>query len=238
MPKKITEVKSKGLRLMQLGESGSGKSHRAADATRWGRVYFFDFDGKIDNLTRSGVLKPEQLALIEYDTWEDTAAASKFADELLKSNPYQTVVIDTSSTFNNMVEREMRAKNKVAVTAKSSYEEWAAVLNICRDFFENKILRLNCNVIINSHVKVREQMAGEEKLDAAGAGSYAITIKNLMSDSQYLFSRLGKPVVQVSKNDKIAINSPVDPKFVTPNGTLTVSDLSVFDGVAIKVSKV
>lgn len=231
MPVSIANAKNNYLRLMQLGESGSGKSRRAADATRWGKVYYFDFDGKIGNLVRSGFLTEEQSSLIEYDTYTSSQEAMRFAESLKTNNPYKTIVVDTSSVFNSIVETEVRQKCKLSPTAKFSYDEWGMVLGICTTFFYGLLLPLKCNLIVNSHIKVREQADGTELLDAAGAGSFAPTLKTRMTDSQYLYKKLGKYCVSVRASEKIAINSPVDPRFVDANGVLTVSDLSVFDPV-------
>jgi hypothetical protein len=235
MPIKLIKSDSSFLRLIQLGESGSGKSRRAADATRWGRVYFFDFDGKINNLMRMGHLTAEQADLIDYDTYTDTSSAIKFAESLKANNPYQTVVVDTSSIFNQLAEVEVRAKKKLAPDAKFSYDEWGQVLGICNTFFYMHLLPLKCHIIINSHVKTKEQADGTEILDAAGAGGFAVTLKQRMTDSQYLTKKGGKYLVQVKASDRIAINSPMPADVVdSVTGCLKVSDLSVFDARLIK----
>jgi hypothetical protein len=143
-------------------------------------------------------------------------------------------VIDTSSVFNQLAEIEVRKKKKLAPDAKFSFEEWGMILGICNTFFYSLILPLQCNIIINTHVKTKEQADGTEILDAAGTGSFSVTLKQRMTDSQYLIKRAGKYQVMVRANDRIAINSPMPTEMVDQGGFLKSSLLDVFDGRAVK----
>jgi len=231
MPIKLADVSSQQplpLRLLQIGDTGTGKSLRAADATRWGRVYFFDFDGKMKILADS--LPAAQKALIDFDTYTDVESAIRFADSLLKDCPYQTIVVDTISVFNELAEEHAKVKGKIPIDGKLSYEGWDYIRNLCNELYFKRLHKLPCNVIVNCHVEKSKDLEGKEVLAAAGRGSFINGLPRRMTDVQYLAFSGGKYVVKAKKSERIATNSFVAPEFVDALGNLKVLDLSVFDG--------
>lgn len=235
MPVKLAKIDTNSplpLRLLQIGDTGTGKSTRAADATRWGPVYFFDFDNKMNLLSRT--LSPQQKELIEYDTYTDVNSAIEFADTLLKSNPYKTIVIDTISVFNELAEEAAKIKAKTPVDGKLGYDGWDHIRNLCTEFYFKRIHQLKCNVIINCHVEKSKDIEGREVLSAAGRGSFINGLPRRMTDVQYLTFQMGKFVIKAKKSEKIATNSYVDPQHIDNLGNLKILDLSVFDKWALK----
>ena len=58
--------KASRFKLVQLGESGSGKTHRMLTAIEFGKMFVFDLDGKLQDYAESGILKDEDLANIDF----------------------------------------------------------------------------------------------------------------------------------------------------------------------------
>ena len=218
------------LRLLQIGDIGSGKSTRAADATRWGRVYFFDFDGKIKVLAESPRLTNEQKDLIDYDSFDDIILAFKKADDLLKDCPYTTIVVDTLSVFNDMLEARAMTIGKIPPTGKLGHDGWGYVRNMYIDFVMGKLFKLPCNIILNCHLGKTKDAEERDIFGPAARGSGINAIERKFTDTQFL-TRIGPDKHKVCiKSVKVPTNSYVPPQFVDALGNLTVNDLSVFDG--------
>lgn len=235
MPHKLSDLNDSQtlpLRLLQIGDTGVGKSYRAADATRWGKVYVFDFDGKINLLCRT--LKAEQKPLIEFDHYTNTTAALSFAESLLKNNPYTTIIVDTISVFNDMAEEEAKRRFNTPLDGKLGYEGWDYIRNICNMFYFGFLHKLTCNVIVNCHIEKSKDIEGKEVLSPAGRGGFIGSLPRRMTDTQYLTFAMGKFLIKPKKSDKIATNSYVDPSSIDAAGNLKVNDLSVFDKWAVK----
>lgn len=119
MLKNLADAKGMGIRLLMYGASGAGKSVRAADAVRWGRVEFHDFDGLAGNLrTYLEKNNSEALKRITFEDYKDEAGNLLTPGEIIGSffsrieaigraaesgKPLtETLVIDSYSRFEDL----------------------------------------------------------------------------------------------------------------------------------------
>src|SRR5580765_2112284 len=108
---KLSELKNKKLTLLQTGQSGHGKTSRTLTASRFGRMYIFDFDGKIQGAVRKlpnsyeASMPKDWQDLIDIDsfqenTFEDALKKLKELSAQKDKLPYATIVIDTYTALN------------------------------------------------------------------------------------------------------------------------------------------
>lgn len=103
-------IKNRGIRLIQYGDSGVGKSVRASQATRWGKVQYHDFDEQTQNLATYIQAKHEdrmdQIEVISYAGLSTADKWKRFNEALHKietgESDVQTVVLDSYTRFENM----------------------------------------------------------------------------------------------------------------------------------------
>lgn len=96
------------------GESGTGKSIRAAQAAEWGPILFLDFDGRSNSIKSFYSDRPEMLKNIQFET-------------LIDSDPNKPTVVDkVYDIVNNISE----GKIKIATLVIDSWTAWESyVLN-------------------------------------------------------------------------------------------------------------
>ena len=162
-------VKEKQLKIVQIGESGSGKTHRALSAIDFGPMFFFDCDNKLSNYASSEKLTEEQLSKIDFITPQSTSEIITKLDELARMGDtikYATIVLDTFSRWNEMVVEEIYNE----LGGKMNIPGWTKAKMINARFLK-KIFSLPCNVIINAHLAEKENAVGEAGFTAGGSGS-------------------------------------------------------------------
>jgi hypothetical protein len=158
------------VKLLAYGDSGSGKTCLAGSFP--GPVHICDFDGKVNSL--ASFLKGSRTD-ISYESYTPVDArgtsARKFNDDMgklrnAKSFPYQTLVIDSMTTFsdegmNYLMEMNPGVKRMqtgvVRVPAQQDY-------GIARIWFKQMIqtiLTFPCNVIFTAHIHVeKDELSG------------------------------------------------------------------------------
>lgn len=225
--------------LLQTGDTGHGKTTRALDATRFGPVYFFDFDGKLQGAVRN--LTPEQRELISYDNYKDKDF--NYAFDKLKElkglydrgeGPFATVVIDTFTLLNEKAYIKAMGSKLEKPGAKATFDEWGVINTDLLNFF-NVLHTLPCNIIVNAHVAKTENAEGKQVLGVEGMGSFRNKIAKKMTDSHYLYFDIGKWHIRCAKSATLPANSNIDPKFIDKKGNVTTASLEIFDEFAYKV---
>jgi hypothetical protein len=238
----------KKLDLLQVGETGAGKSLRSLDATRWGRVLLIDVDNKYN--PTSSKYTEAQVGLVDAykvirvdlkDRFNDTEGNYVFGSqgvvelikEANKQKKYSTLILDTFSVINSIIEIEVRNKFKLKEEDKLEHGGWAMVSNRCRAVFD-EMFYTPLNVIINNHVDQDKDIEGRAVIGLAGRGGFVKEIPKLMTHTQYLYFDGTKHQIKAARSLKFPVNSDVNPKFMNTDGTLKVSDLSIFDDCAYR----
>jgi hypothetical protein len=224
--------------LLQVGDTGHGKTTRALSATRFGPMYVFDFDGKIQGAARE--LPKETQDLIRADNYRDKDF--DFAYSKLKElatiykkgeTPFATVVIDTFTMMNEKVCDKYFGEG-VKPASRDPRQIWGLVSQDQSNFF--KVLHsLPCNIIVNAHVSKVENAEGKQVLGISGKGSFRDSLPKKMTDSHYLYFDLGKWHIRCAKSATLPANSNIPKKFIDAKGNVTIQDLSIFDEFAYKV---
>jgi hypothetical protein len=243
-PLKELLAKQRKFELLQIGSTGSGKTTRALTATKFGPVYVFDFDGKVQGAARSVLpnasYDPDLVSADSYKEKDFDFAMAKLKE--LKAiyaaghTPFATIVVDTFSKLNEFAYVKAMGKKMEIKGAKAEYDEWGVVLISLMNFF-NLLQTLPCNIIVNTHVDQVETPEGKTALGVAGQGSFRNTLARRLSDSHYLYLDMGKFNIRAKLSSTLPANSNIDPKYIDKNGNVTVFDLSVFDDFAFKVGK-
>lgn len=231
----LLEVKKtkKGSRfkLVQIGESGSGKTHRMLTASQFGPMYIFDVDGKIENYAQSGLLTDEQLGAVEFDLYSNTSQIVTKLKQFLAMKdkvPYATVCLDTFSRWNEMVVKELWDKNG----GKMNIPSWSEVKLINTQFLKD-LFSLPCNIIINAHLGEKENALGESYFTAGGAGASSQMLPEFVDECHYLFIK--KPdnthMVQGKGSGKLTVVKSLL-KDQLEGLNFKSSDLSIFEKFA------
>lgn len=258
MSLRLSEVDDvKKLNLLQYGDTGTGKTIRAASAHRWGPVYFFDFDGKLLGLKSWFEDKPEVLSKIEFDIYMDVIAPgeSTFAAEaaLKKLNEitkdvragkckYSTIVLDSwtgwEQSFLGMIvdrnNKTSRAKTEVKITDDYAVQppdmiDYRAHGQAQKEFL-CRLLSLPLNVIINCHTKVsQDELTQQIDRGLAASGQLSKTLPKYFNEVHRTLVRNGKYVAQI-KGDSLW---PANSKLKQTDAYLE-GDLAVFDKLAYR----
>lgn len=246
--KSLKEQGPTRFKLLQIGESGSGKTTRALSATRFGKVAVFDFDGKLREL-RSRVPK-DQWELIESETFKTYDAALEDLQALEKDNPYSTVVIDTWSLWHSLAidkQKSLYGNRK----AKLSWDDWSGVRSFSETFL-NTLLGLECNIIINAHAEIKESKSGYSVLSVGTTGSFGLTLPHVFQETHALEQAAGGKYTvrglpssrnytysdgqggKLTGTLKIIANTGLAEDKLDSRGLFKVTDLSIFDDSAYR----
>jgi AAA domain-containing protein len=221
--------------LLQTAHTGHGKTRRTLTATRFGKLFVFDFDGKLEAAMRT--MKPEDRELVTHTNLKekdyDFALSELKKLKALTPFPYATVAIDTFTMLNEKIFVQAMG-GKLEKGTKADYDIWGMVDNKLLNFF-NLLMTLPCNIIINAHVAVTENPDGRESLAPAGRGGFRNRIAPRMTDAHYLYLRDGKYQIRARNSESVPANSNFPESFYDAQGNLKVADLSVFDEYAYKV---
>jgi len=257
MPTLTEQTKPKGLKLIHYGESGSGKTVRASQFAKFGRVYFFDFDNKIDNLQAFLQSKnPDLLPNISYDVYrgsdkEVVEAVNTKLEEIAASiaagKPlYETIVLDSwtqfeRNYFNYLLSRFSglggknwgEARQTVQVSPKDTIILPGTLdhqlKNRAFPEFIDKLTSLRLNIIVNCHVK--EMMKGPNTI--AASGETARTLPKYFNEFLYLYKNPdGSFKIRASGNsDFLASSFRTD---VPPTGVLKNDDFDAYSQYLIR----
>lgn len=237
----LTDVLGKfnKFQLLQVGESGHGKTTRMFSASRFGRLYVFDFDGKIQGAARNLSVADKSLIFTDNFKEHPVSVAFKRLDEIKNSfdkgeKPYATIAVDTFTNLNEKLYIKAMGK-KLEAGTKAEYDEWGKIDNDMIRFFD-KLFSLPCNLIINCHLGEGEDRTTKRaKYIPAGRGGYRHNLAGKMTDTHYLFIENGAYCVRVRNSETYPVNTIMPDRFITPKGLTTVNDLSVFDEYAFKI---
>lgn len=183
----LTEHKSSSIvKMLLLGESGTGKSGALASLAAAGyRLHILDFDNGLDSLVLNlKRLKPEALASVDFESVRDkikTTAAGPILDGMPQAFVGGTKLLDKWSDGTKPSEwgpSHVLIIDSLTFMSEAAYN-WADSLNpsardkrqiygAAQDAVENIIALLtspsfNANVIITAHVKYMERQDGTTK---------------------------------------------------------------------------
>ena len=215
--------------MLQVAESGHGKSTRAASATRFGPVQFIDADNKLSALRTRLTAEQQELINLEVPT---------SYDEILKivqgTDPkkYATIVIDTWSRVHDMTIEKHKGLNPR--TTQLQLQDWGAIKALNKQLL-NAILAFKGNVIINSHVGRDRNAADQVILTVGTIGSFGGEIPQYMSETHYLYFENGFKV-RATRTNQIVANTSLPEKFIKPDGCFIANDLSIFDETAYRLT--
>ena len=251
MPSLKDDMKPTGIKLLQYGQSGAGKSFRAARFATFGPVYFFDFDNKIQNIKLGfGTKHPDLLTQIHFDVYRgsDESVVKNVLAKITEIEkacaagtcPYKTIVFDSwtqweRTYFDHLMAKqpnlggkgwgESRQTITVTPTDKVVMPGTSDHQLKNRAFPEliDRITALPLNVIVNCHVK--EPMKGPSTIEASGAT--AQTLPKYFNEWHYLYSTgQGLYKVRVKTNDDFLANTARTD--IAASGVLEKDDLEAY----------
>jgi hypothetical protein len=243
---KLTDVKPSGLKLLQYGESGSGKSVRAARFAQFGPLYLFDFDGKAINLRSFFQNDPTILANLDVQTYgaKDYEAIktklAAIAASCASGKPmYATVVLDSWTEFERIYMDVLMSKHQALGGKKWGVERQE--IRVTRDelivmpgtsdhqlknrafpAFITALTALPINVVINCHIKEPPDQAATIQ----ASGEVAKTLPKYFHEWHYLYVFNGAHRVRVKPSNDYLANTALPN--VPPTGVLDKDDLSVY----------
>lgn len=242
---KLSEIQQqKGFKLLQLAESGHGKSTRALDALRFGKVCVIDIDKKLKELCEANVQKYKD-ADIDVASVQDAvtkkqrllksfAEVQTYINNLKPDNlPFQTLIFDTLSECQDLIEWHHAQLNK-KTPLEFSYPDWRAIKELNLSFLRT-LLSLPCNVIVNAHLKKDKNVFDQVTLVPGLTGKAGEEVLRLFNEVHFLrykdnkWNAYGRPQPQ-SDSVKTLMSSKLD-----SSGLFVKNDLSIFDEIAFKV---
>lgn len=213
--------------LLQVSESGHGKTTRALSATRFGSVKLIDLDGKLTAM-RSRI-PAEQQALIDFDvpkTYDELVALLDPA----KLVGFSTVVIDTWSRAHDLTIEKHKSLNPKLVTL--TLQDWGSVKSMNTNLL-SRILSLPQNIIVNTHVGKDKDALDRAILTVGTTGSFGAMMPQYFNETHFLFYD-GKFRVRGGRSNSIVANTALPEKLLDSNGLFIQNDLSVFDEIAYR----
>jgi len=249
---------NRGLRLIQYGRSGAGKSVRASEAARWGKVEYHDFDEQTQNLARYladvDPSRADKINVVSYAGLSDTAKYKKFLDRLIelkeKKNDVATLVIDSYTRFEFIYAAAIFAgytpsaggfgqargtlklgSDSVILPGSGDYAVLAAALKKLTGWLKD----LGINIIVNAHVRDYLEARGSviDQGTLAASGQIREFLPTEFTEFHYLFTDdNGKHRVQVKPSRFYLAKTSLTK--VPTTGILLDNSLSVFDDVAVK----
>lgn len=235
-----TQGQRNGFKLLQIGESGAGKTHRSLTAAAFGPVYVIDLDRKLEGYVDK--LPNDTKAKILYDT-PDTAAETLdcLAKARSKKAEIATLVLDTWTRWHQIAQDTHldlnKAKRTVAESPLGAIEQltqpdWGAIKRINYKFLM-ELLSLPFNIIINTHVGRAIDQMGNQVFTVGTTGSFGQEMPQFFQETHQCYIDMnGKYKVKALRSNKMVANSALRPDNFEANGNLKVEDLSVFRNIA------
>ena len=236
------------LDILMYGETGTGKSIRAASAAVFGKVFIFDFDLKFDSIKHYYNDKPEILENVSYESYADnleTPNACTRAYQKLKdiwkqvasgTCPYDTIVWDSWTEWEQMNLRQIMATNPgfkrmkanigigtVTVPDQADYRIHAHL----QQTFLPQLLSLPLNVIVICHIATRvDEITGGIERGVAAAGKLMKVMPKYFGETHRAFvDPSGAYRIQVRGNHQFTAKTCM--KNIPQDGILT-PDLEPF----------
>lgn len=213
MPALSTLNPSENIKVLTIGESGSGKTCAASSFP--GPVHILDFDNKVSSAAafHAGTAQLEQISYENYAPVDDKGTSfekcSRALAEMKKSGKFpRTLVLDSLTTFSDEVMRYLiRLNPKVArmtvqgVTVPSQQD-----YQIARMYFKQfltELLNQPCNVIVTAHIQVeKDESTGEIHRSAMIAGKLSRELPIYFPEVYRLFVKDGKYLAQTKSDNR------------------------------------
>lgn len=228
----------KGFKLLQLSESGHGKTTRSVDAKRFGRVGIVDIDRKFGEFAKANSLADADfdVADVAGTLVSSYADLQKYLTQLEKNLNVETLVIDTLSELQDSIEQYHASLNK-KTPLDFSFPDWRAVKDMNINLM-HRLLSLPCNVIINAHLKKDKNVFDQVMLVPGLTGKAGEEILRKFNEVHFLRLQNGKPVVFGRPTPSCdSVKTLMKDKLDPATGSFKVGDLSVFDAVAFRKAK-
>jgi hypothetical protein len=222
-------------KLLQVGESGNGKTTRALTAAQYGPVFFYDFDDKLTQLAPK--VDADTKSKVEFETFKEYKDAEKHLLELLASfksgqRPYATVVVDTWSRLHDIeIEHHKKLNPRVK---KFSFDDWGVIKGMNREFV-SMLLQLPCNLIVNCHVGKRMDAQDNQVLTVGTTGSFGQELPQYFQETHYLYYEMGRFKAKCTKTSKIVANTGLPVDLYDDKGVFKSNSLDIFKQTAYRV---
>lgn len=238
--KLIDTKKSTRFRLLQISESGHGKTHRTVTATQFGKLLIFDTDNKLTDARDKYIAYGDKIELASISTKDGDRLVNSY-DEILNyvinlnkaysegEKPYATVAFDTWSTLHDLTIEKHRSMNPNL--KQFTQQDWGAILRLNSELF-NRILALPCNLIINAHIGKSKNVYDQTILTVGTTGSFGEGMLKYFNETHALRYELGKYKARGKPSDTLVSKTMLDDKLMDSSGNFLVNDLSIFDSTA------
>lgn len=202
--------------LLQYGETGTGKSYRAAAAVAFGPIYIFDFDNKIQSVFEWYKDRPDLIERIHYDTYADHGGTIDSCQKVyLKLQefwamvragtfPYATIVWDSWTAWEQVYLNQVIKSNPkfermgtevytdpATKTKQYIYTPQQADYRIHahnEQQFITELTHFPCNIIVNSHISVKQdESTGKIERGMAAAGKLAKLLPKFFTEVHRCF---------------------------------------------------
>ena len=217
---------SRKFSLLQYGETGTGKSYRAAQAVHFGPIFIFDFDNKIQSVFEWFEDKPELLNNIHYETFADAGGSStgclrtyaKLREmwTMVRDGkfPYSTIIWDSWTAWESLYMNQVMASNakfermttQIYKDEKSGKTESISTPQMAdyrihahnQQQFITELTTFPCNVIVNAHIALKEEEhTGRIERGMAAAGKLSKLLPKFFTEVHRTFVDKGQYRVQV-----------------------------------------
>ena len=140
------DIEVKKLKVLIYGKSGTGKT---TFGSTFPKPYFFDFDNGMLSLKGKD---------IEYDTYKEIQKAELKLKELELKCPYETIVVDSVSTMQEiMMKRQLELNRKMSPTL----HEWMMLVQGIKSLF-SRLVAMPQHLVITAHEEIiRDEITGE-----------------------------------------------------------------------------
>ena len=259
-------LKTRGIRIVQYGDSGVGKSVRASDAARWGLLELHDFDEQFSNLKRYlEANDPARLSQIRAVSYIGNTNAEKI-DHLVgrvqqlvanriagKTPEIATLVLDSYSTMEQLYAEYICSKYTPSSTGfgspRTEFEmgkedivipgtmDYGTLAVVMKKFFD-ALKNTGLNIILNCHAK--DPLEQKNRIIRQGTVKAAGQIRDMMptefNEWHYLFVDSNSQHRVQAKPTAQWLAKTALPK-VPSNGILLDNNLKAFDEIAFKLGE-
>lgn len=254
MPQLSNFHESKTLKVLEYGETGTGKSIRAASAAAFGPLYIFDFDGKVSSVYEFYKDRPEILENISYDSYVDgpkpvacTAAHKKLREiwETCQKGPppYATVVFDSWTAWEqyylsqimdtNPAFKRMKVTPGGGITVTVPDQADYRIHAHAQSTFLPQLLSLPMNVIVICHVQAKsDEITGRIDYGIQAAGKLMKTLPKFFGEVHRTFVENGRYAVQVRSDGRFPANTRLRD---IPSSGIVDGDIGIFADMALKI---
>jgi hypothetical protein len=217
-------------------------------AVEFGPIFVLDLDNKLSShASRISANSPEALDLIEYETcrtFEDIIKALAYFNKNI--DKFATLGIDTWSRYHEItIDAFLRTNPAKRATTKNpdgtviiqpSMPDWFSIKAMNRDFIR-KILALDANVIVNTHVGTKE-INGESRLTVGTSGAFGQSMPEFFAETHQLrIDMNGQYRVRGKQSPDLVANTSLPSNLLTDSGQFKDTTLHIFKDIAKTVSE-